>query len=85
MRCLAVNRTLKAASRISACTISQGKGLRLAGGATGPAEVIKSVLDTQRTGAKEEIFVDIGAGCMVCGATCAAEACSGHSFVATLL
>lgn len=36
-----------------------GKGLRLAGGATGPAEVIKSVLDTARTGAKEEIFVDI--------------------------
>ncbi|KAL4857960.1 AP-4 complex subunit mu [Chlorella vulgaris] len=34
-------------------------GLKLPGGATGPTEVIKSVLDTDRTGAKEEIFVDI--------------------------
>jgi hypothetical protein len=33
--------------------------MKLAGGATGPTEVIKSVLDTDRTGAKEEIFVDI--------------------------
>jgi AP-4 complex subunit mu-1 len=29
------------------------------GGAHGPAEVVKSVLDTRRTGAREEIFVDI--------------------------
>lgn len=37
-----------------------GRGaLKLSGGATGPTEVIKSVLDTDRTGAKEEIFVDI--------------------------
>ena len=36
------------------------QGGRQAGGATGPTEVIKSVLDTARTGAKEEIFVDIG-------------------------
>lgn len=35
-------------------------GAKLPGGATGPTEVIKSVLDTDRTGAKEEIFVDIG-------------------------
>ncbi|KAL4442926.1 hypothetical protein ABPG77_008417 [Micractinium sp. CCAP 211/92] len=34
-------------------------GAKLPGGATGPTEVIKSVLDTDRTGAKEEIFVDI--------------------------
>ena len=31
----------------------------MAGGATGPTEVIKSVLDTDRTGAREEIFVDV--------------------------
>lgn len=36
------------------------QGGRQVGGATGPTEVIKSVLDTARTGAKEEIFVDIG-------------------------
>ncbi|GAB4820763.1 hypothetical protein N2152v2_007809 [Parachlorella kessleri] len=33
--------------------------LRLGGSAAGPTEVVKSVLDTARTGAKEEIFVDI--------------------------
>ena len=42
------------------CPQGGGRGaLKLSGGATGPTEVIKSVLDTDRTGAKEEIFVDI--------------------------
>jgi AP-4 complex subunit mu-1 len=39
--------------------IPGGGAMKLPGGATGPTEVIKSVLDTDRTGAKEEIFVDI--------------------------
>lgn len=39
--------------------LTAGGGMKLPGGATGPTEVIKSVLDTDRTGAKEEIFVDI--------------------------
>ncbi|KAI7838129.1 hypothetical protein COHA_008060 [Chlorella ohadii] len=39
--------------------IPGGGTMKLPGGATGPTEVIKSVLDTDRTGAKEEIFVDI--------------------------
>lgn len=38
--------------------VSRPRG-RLIGAPTGPSEVIKSVLATARTGAKEEIFVDI--------------------------
>ena len=39
--------------------ISRPKSRLSVGAAAGPSEVIKSVLNTSRTGAKEEIFVDI--------------------------
>jgi hypothetical protein len=57
---LASWRALSAHPPVS-CRAAQGirGGVRMPGGATGPTEVIKSVLDTDRTGAKEEIFVDI--------------------------